>query len=88
MKINWKVRIKNKNFWLTIIPAVLLFAQVVLAVFGVSIDVGDIGNKLIAVVDAAFVILVGLGIVTDPTTAGISDSEQAMTYEEPKKKSE
>lgn len=88
MKINWKVRIKNKNFWLTIIPAALLFVQVVLAVFGVSIDVGDIGNKLIAVVDAAFVILVGLGIVTDPTTAGISDSEQAMTYEEPKKKSE
>ena len=85
MKINWKVRIKNKNFWLTIIPAALLFVQVVLAVFGVSIDVGDIGNKLIAVVDAAFVILVGLGIVTDPTTAGISDSEQAMTYEEPKK---
>ena len=88
MKINWKVRIKNKNFWLTVIPAALLLVQVVLAVFGVTIDIGDIGNKLIAVVDAAFVVLAILGIVTDPTTAGVSDSEQALTYEEPKKKAE
>lgn len=85
MKINWKVRLKNKNFWLTIIPAVLLLIQVILAVFGVKIDIGDIGNKLIAVVNSAFVVLSILGIVTDPTTNGISDSEQAMTYELPKK---
>lgn len=88
MKINWKVRIKNKNFWLTVIPAALLLVQVVLAVFGVTIDIGDVGNKLIAVVNAAFAVLAILGIVTDPTTAGVSDSEQAMTYEEPKKKGE
>ena len=84
MKINWKVRLKNKNFWLTIIPASLLLVQVVLSIFGVTIDIGDIGNKLIAVVNAAFVVLSILGIVTDPTTAGISDSEQAMTYDKPK----
>lgn len=86
MQINWKVRIKNKNFWITLIPAVLLLAQVVLAVFGVVIDLGDIGNKLLAVVDAAFVVLSILGIVTDPTTSGVSDSVQAMTYEVPKPK--
>jgi phi LC3 family holin len=80
MQINWKVRIKNKNFWITLIPAVLLLVQVVLAVFGVEINLGDIGNKLLAVVDAAFMVLTILGIVTDPTTAGISDSAQAMTY--------
>lgn len=85
MKINWKVRLKNKNFWITVIPAFLLFVQVVLAVFGVSIDIGDLGNKLIAVVNAAFVVLSILGIVTDPTTAGVSDSDQAMTYQTPKK---
>lgn len=84
MKINWKVRIKNKNFWLTFIPATLLFVQVVLSVFGVTIDVGEIGNKLIAVVDAAFVVLAMLGIVTDPTTKGVKDSDQAMTYNTPK----
>ena len=83
--INWKVRIKNKNFWITAIPAVLLLAQAILAVFGITIDAGEIGNKLIVVVDAAFTLLVGLGVLIDPTTAGISDSEQAMTYQTPKK---
>lgn len=86
MKINWTVRLKNKNFWITLIPAVLLLAQVVLAVFGVQIDLGDIGNKLLAVVDAVFVVLAILGIVTDPTTAGVSDSTLAMTYTKPKDK--
>ena len=86
MKINWRVRIKNKNFWLTAIPAFLLLLQVVLGVFGVSLDMGDIGNKLLAVVNAAFGFLAILGIVNDPTTEGIEDSEQAMTYEKPKGK--
>ena len=86
MKINWKVRIKNKNFWMTLIPATLLLVQVVASVFGVTLDLGDLGNKLLAVVNAAFVVLAILGIVTDPTTAGISDSEQAMTYDKPKEK--
>ena len=84
MKINWKVRLKNKNFWLTLIPAVLLLIQVVAAVFGYQLDLGDLGNKLLAVVNAAFVVLSILGIVTDPTTKGVSDSEQAMTYNKPK----
>jgi phi LC3 family holin len=84
MKINWLVRIKNKNFWITVIPATLLLVQVVLAVFDVTIDIGDLGNKLLTVVNAAFALLSILGIVTDPTTKGISDSEQAMTYIKPK----
>lgn len=84
--INWKVRIKNKNFWMTLIPAVLMLVQVVAAVFGFSLDLGDLGNKLLAVVNAVFAVLAILGIVTDPTTAGISDSDQALTYEEPKAK--
>lgn len=84
--INWMVRIKNKAFWVAIIPAILLLIQVVAAVFGYTLDLGDLGNKLLAVVNAAFGVLVILGVVTDPTTAGISDSEQAMTYTEPKKK--
>lgn len=82
--INWTVRIKNKNFWLAVIPAVLLLIQAVAAVFGYSLDLGDIGNKLIAVVNAAFGVLVVLGVVVDPTTAGISDSKQARGYNFPK----
>lgn len=82
--INWIVRIKNKQFWLTLIPAVLLLIQVVAAVFGYTLDLGDLGNKLLAVVNALFAVLTILGIVTDPTTKGVSDSAQAMTYSKPK----
>ena len=82
--INWKVRVRNRNFWLALIPAMLLLIQAVAAVFGVSVDLGDLGNKLIAVVNAAFVVLAILGIVTDPTTSGLSDSTQAMSYDRPK----
>ncbi len=85
MNINWTVRIKNKNFWIAIIPAVILLVQVVAAVFGFTLDLGDLGNKLLDVVNAVFSVLVILGVVTDPTTAGISDSKQAMTYTTPKK---
>ena len=81
--INWTVRIKNKAFWLAVIPAVLLLAQTVAAVFGYTLDLGDIGNKLIAVVNAAFSVLVVLGVVNDPTTAGMSDSNRAMNYKKP-----
>ncbi len=83
--INWMVRIKHKGFWFAIIPAILLLIQVVAEVFGFSVDLGELGNKLMAVVNAIFSILVILGVVTDPTTAGVGDSEQAMTYTEPKK---
>ena len=83
--MNWKVRIKNKTFWLTVIPAVLLLIQVVAAVFGYTLDFGDLGNKLLAVVNAVFALLAILGVVNDPTTAGVADSTQALTYQEPKK---
>ena len=85
MKINWIVRIKNKAFWLAIIPAVLLLIQAVAAVVGYQLDFGDISDKLIAVVNAVFVVLSILGIVTDPTTDGIGDSTRAMTYTTPNK---
>ena len=83
--MNWKVRIKNKTFWLTVIPAVLLLIQVVAAVFGYTLDFGDLGNKLLAVVNAVFALLAILGVVNDPTTAGVADSTQALTYLVPKK---
>ena len=83
--MNWLVRIKNKTFWLTMIPAVLLLVQVVAAVFGYTLDFGDLGNKLLAVVNAVFALLAILGIVNDPTTAGVTDSAQALTYQIPKK---
>lgn len=84
--INWKVRVKNKNFWITLIPAVLLMVQVAAGVFGFELNLGELGKKLLAVVNAAFAILAILGIVNDPTTAGVADSDLALTYDKPKKK--
>lgn len=81
--INWKVRVKNKNFWLAIIPAILLVVQLVLDLFGVHMDFGELGNKLVNIVNAVFAVLVILGVVTDPTTAGIGDSQRALSYDEP-----
>lgn len=84
--INWTVRIKNKAFWIAVIPAVLLLIQVIAGVFGFTLNLDDLGSKLLDVVNAAFSVMVILGVVIDPTTEGIGDSEQAMTYTEPKKK--
>ena len=84
--INWKVRIRNKNFWIALIPAVLLLVQVVGGLLGIDMDLGALNEKLLAVINAIFVILTILGIVADPTTAGIGDSSLAMTYEIPKTK--
>ena len=84
MKINWTVRLKNKTFWLALVPAVLLLVQVVAAVFGIDLKLDGLGDKLLAVVNALFAVLTILGVVTDPTTAGVGDSKQAMTYDRPK----
>jgi len=83
MQMNWKVRIKNKAFWMAVIPAVALVVQAVAAVFGFTLDFTTLVGKILAVVDAVFALLVILGIAVDPTTAGISDSKRAMGYEEP-----
>ena len=82
--INWKVRLKNKAFWIGFIPALLLLVQVAAAVFGFSLNLDWLGERLLAVVNAAFALLAFLGVVTDPTTAGVSDSTQALTYDKPK----
>ena len=82
-KINWVVRLKNKTFWLSVIPAALLLIQVVANVFGVNLDLGELGNKLLSVVNAAFALLTILGVVNDPTTSGVSDSDRVLTYNEP-----
>lgn len=84
--INWTVRLKNKNFWIAFIPAILLLIQAVAKVFGFELDFGELGENLLNVVNAVFVVLTLLGIVTDPTTAGIGDSTLAMTYEVPKER--
>ena len=79
MKINWKVRFKNKTFLVTFITVIVSVVYQVLAALEIvpKISQDTVMNCLLAIVT----ILTGLGVVTDPTTKGISDSERALGYE-------
>ena len=81
--INWKVRILNKTFWVTLVPALALLLQAFLAVFNIRLELGDTTDKLLVFINALFAVFVIVGIVNDPTTSGVSDSTRAMTYERP-----
>ena len=83
MKINWKVRLKNRAFWIAIIPALALLGKKVLELFGMSVDFTNISKELLGIIETVFVILAIIGVITDPTTKGISDSERALGYNEP-----
>lgn len=88
MKINWKVRMKSKAFWIGVVPLIVLLIQAVAAAFGYTLDLSSYGDKVLAVINALFALLTFLGITADPTTQGYSDSDQAMNYEKPKGKDE
>lgn len=85
MDINWKVRFKNKAFVVAFVGSILLLIQQVLAIFGVTVDFSTFQIEINAVIGTVFTILALLGVVTDPTTAGVSDSDRAMTYIAPGK---
>lgn len=73
--MNWKTRLKNKTFWLALVPAILLLAQVIAVPFGYKFDIDLINKQLLDIVNAAFGVLTIVGVVADPTTAGITDKE-------------
>lgn len=75
--MDWKTRIKNKAFWIALIPAVIVLIQVVGNVFGLDLSkLTGLSQQLIDVVNAAFVVLSVLGIVVDPTTKGFKDNKE------------
>lgn len=84
--INWKVRLKNPAFWTGLIGVLATLAISVAQLLGV--DIAEVVNGwqsgLVALVTAIFGILALVGVVTDPTTSGVSDSNQALTYTKPK----
>lgn len=90
MKINWKVRIKNPVFWAQVAAAVVV---PILAYLGLSWEDmttwAALGGILLKAIQNPVIlgsVVVSLwGIVNDPTTAGLSDSKRALTYEAPKK---
>ena len=81
MKINWKVRVKEPAFWIATIPVMITFAYSVFAFAGFtpSITQDTVQNLFIALV----ALLAQFGIIVDPTTKGVNDSDRAMTYNEP-----
>lgn len=84
-KINWTVRLKNKNFWLALVPAIALLLQAGADIFGIKLDFGVTIDKILVFINVLFALLVLIGIINDPTTAGFSDSKRALGYEEPHK---
>lgn len=84
MKINWGVRFKNKNFWIAAVPTALVLVQAVLALFGVDWQPEALSDKLLDIINTVFTMLAIMGVVNDPTTAGVGDSAQARTYGRPK----
>lgn len=83
MKINLKVRMKNKVFWLTIIPMALVLISQVARLFGFELELSGLSKQLVDIIETIFFILGVLGIVVDPTTSGVSDSERALEYTAP-----
>lgn len=83
MKINWKVRLKHKPFLVSLFAFLLLLIQQVTAAFGYSLPEA-VGEQATAIFNTILSILILLGIVVDPTTSDVNDSEQALKYDKPK----
>ena len=85
---NWKVRFQNPNFWRGLIAAIGMLLVAVFALLGVdaSAEISELETTLGLIVTSLFSIFNLLGVITDPTTEGTCDSEQAMGYECPKKR--
>ena len=81
MKINWKVRFQNKVWVLAFISALLAFLYQMLSLFGVTPKIAE--DTLLQLAGMLVNLLVMLGVVVDPTTAGANDSDRAMTYDKP-----
>ena len=80
--INWKVRIKNPVFWLTIIPAVVTCVYCILGALGIFPALTE--NMVLNFATALVTALTTLGVLVDPTTKGLGDSHLAMTYKAPR----
>lgn len=83
MKINWKVRLRNKPWVAGLVGIIVTFAYDIMAAFEIVPAVDE--SHVMSLIKTLLTLLVGLGVLVDPTTQGISDSERAMLYVEPGK---
>lgn len=83
MKINWKVRLRNKPWVAGLVGIIVTFAYDIMAAFEIVPAVDE--SHVMSVIKTLLTLLVGLGVLVDPTTQGVSDSERALMYVEPGK---
>lgn len=81
MKINWKIRFKNKIWLSSFFSAVIAFTYTILDLFHIIPDINEI--TILRFIDAVLMILSLLGVIIDPTTSGVDDSKRAQGYSEP-----
>ena len=81
MKINWRVRFKNKIWLGSFLSLIVSFVYSMLGLFDIFPDVTR--NNVIEILNQILTFLGLIGVLVDPTTAGLGDSERAMGYEEP-----
>lgn len=86
MSINWKVRLRHRDFWLGLIGALGTFSVALSSLLGHEECALPVVERTETMVAAFLTILALLGVVIDPTTEGEEDSSQAMTYEKPRPK--
>lgn len=82
-KINWKVRFKNKVFLTSLVAFVLVLANQIASAFGYDITL--LSSEITTITETVLALLTFMGLIHDPTTDSWTDSNQALTYEEPKK---
>lgn len=83
MKINWKVRIRNKTWLAAVLALIVSFVYDLLAMLEVVPPVAE--DWLMSLIQTVLTLLTALGVIIDPTTQGAGDSDRAMLYVEPGK---
>lgn len=81
MKLNLKVRLKNPVFWLTIIPAIIALVYSILSMLDIVPSISE--NTVTELFTTIITVLTTLGVLVDPTTKGVADSERALSYVKP-----
>lgn len=81
MKINWKLRLKNKTTFAALVACIVAFVYQLLGILGITAPISE--DQVTQIVSLIINILVTLGVLVDPTTKGTQDSQNALAYNKP-----
>lgn len=81
MKVNWKVRFKNKVWLSAFFSAIIVILYTIFDLLGIIPDISE--YSLTRIVESILLVMSLTGVIVDPTTAGLSDSNRAQGYLEP-----